>query len=359
MKKVLVVYNNLKNGGVENVIMNITRNLHEEVIFDLAVFDNCDTQMYNDRFRELGGTIHKIKVPDFNNVILNRLLGAIPKKNGLLKLLKENDYCAVHSHQSFESGVVMVAANSARVPVRITHSHFSGYPARNPLDKMIRKFNRNLINKYSTHKVGCCEAAYNWLYGENEDKKHIIYNGVDLSKFSGNRILNKEGIINFINVGRYVESKNHLFLIETFYNLTKFRNNIKLTLIGYGDLENEIKNKIKEFGLMDKVEMLSGSTEVSNVLKNMDYCIFPSKREGFSVSLVEMQAMKIPCFISDTITKESNLGICEYINLEKGPIYWAEYINNYIENDNGKRDVNLQKVDNKFIAKSFKEMYKL
>lgn len=358
MKKVLVVYNTLKNGGVENVIMNITRNLSDKDIqFDLVTFDNAETEVYNDKFRAYGGKIYKVKTPQTGKAIVDRLLGGVPKFFGLLKLMKNNDYCAVHSHQSFESGIVMMAAAFAKVKVRITHSHFGGLAPGSKLDAIVRKFNRGLISKYATHKVACAENAYEWLYGDNNDKKVIIYNGIDVEKFKSDRVLDKNGIINFVNVGRYVESKNHMFLIDTFYELAKVRDNIRLTLIGYGELEKNIKKAITDKGLSDKVDMLPGNSDVAKILKEMDYSIFPSKREGFSVSLVEFQASNIPCFVSTNITRESNLGICSFLDLEKGPKFWADYVDDYIKNDNAVRNIDLKKIDNRVIAEEFIKIY--
>ena len=359
MKKVLVVYNTLKNGGVENVIMNITSNISKEGYqFDLVAFEKAETEIYNDRFRALGGTIYTVKQIKTGITIVDRLLNVMPKAYGIFKILKKNKYNAVHSHQSFESGLVMLVSYLAKVKVRITHSHFGGLKPGNKIDAIMRNFNRRLICNYATHKVACSENAYEWLYGENTDKKVIIYNGIDLEKFDGRKNDRKDNTINFINVGRYVESKNHTFLLDVFSELNKFRDNIKLTLVGYGELEEDVINKIKKLGLTDKVEMLPGNSNIVEVLRNQDYSIFPSKREGFSVSLVEFQAMKIPIFISSDITRESDLGICTFLNLNDSASSWAKSVNDYIEHDNGNRNVDLRKIDNKMIAKEIIEIYK-
>ena len=359
MKKILVVYNTLKNGGVENVIMNITSNIIKEGYqFDLVTFDNAQTEVYNDKFRALGGTIYKVKQINTGITIVDRLLNILPKSYGLFKVLKSNKYNAVHSHQSFESGLVMFISYIARVKVRITHSHFGGLKAGSKIDAIIRKINRGLISKFATHKVACSENAYEWLFGLSTDKKVIIYNGIDLGEFDGKKNKDNVDTINFVNVGRYVESKNHMFLLDIFKELCKFRDNIKLTLIGYGELKEKIIKKIEELDLIEKVDLLPGNSNIVEILRRQDYSIFPSKREGFSVSLIEFQAMLIPVFLSSNITKESDLGICIFISLDDTPAIWAREINKYISNDNMKRKVDLNKIDNKSIAKKIIEIYK-
>ena len=48
------------------------------------------------------------------------------------------------------------------------------------------------------------------------------------------------------HVGRFVEQKNHRFLIDIFNEIHKKNNNSILLLAGQGPLMEDIKNKVKE-----------------------------------------------------------------------------------------------------------------
>ena len=88
--------------------------------------------------------------------------------------------------------------------------------------------------------------------------------------------------------------------------------------------------------------------------------IFPSKWEGLPVTLVEAQASNTPCFISESVTQEANLGLCTYLSLDRDAKEWAIDINNYINNSSYNNKINVEQL-NKFniheVAKEIKKIY--
>lgn len=86
--------------------------------------------------------------------------------------------------------------------------------------------------------------------------------------------------------------------------------------------------------------------------------LFPSKWEGLPVTLVEAQAANLPCFISDKITDEADLGLCTVISLEKSEKQWAELINNYINSNNFNKDIIEDRVNSFNIKNVVKDIEK-
>ena len=101
----------------------------------------------------------------------------------------------------------------------------------------------------------------------------------------------------------------------------------KLLLIGEGEDETEIRNKVHELGL-DEVVIFYGTTkEIPQMLWVMDAFILPSFFEGNPVVGIEAQAASTPCFFADTITKMCKLtDIVQYLSLDEKPEKWAEEI---------------------------------
>lgn len=94
-----------------------------------------------------------------------------------------------------------------------------------------------------------------------KDKLIVVKNGIEVEKFKFNAYKRKQirdeyGLsekIVFGHIGRFNKQKNHNFLIETFYQITKLRENVILLLIGEGELVGNCKRQVEELGISDKV----------------------------------------------------------------------------------------------------------
>ena len=129
------------------------------------------------------------------------------------------------------------------------------------------------------------------------------------------------------HIGRFNIQKNHMFLLDVFNEIYKKNRNSVLLLIGDGELKNDILNKINTLKLNDSVFLLGLQDNVSNYLMAMDKFIFPSLFEGMPNVIIEAQASGLPCYISNTITKEANItGLVKYIGLNDSSKEWASII---------------------------------
>lgn len=144
-----------------------------------------------------------------------------------------------------------------------------------------------------------------------------INNGIDFDKYRAiphdvERRLREETKLSkddFVvgHVGRFSKVKNHTFLLDVFYELVKIKDNAKLLLVGVGLLESEIKRKICDLGIDEKVVILHHRTDVADLLRLCDVFVFPSFYEGFGIVLLEAQVSGLKCLISDTINSSSFL----------------------------------------------------
>lgn len=130
--------------GVESVVMNYYRNIDRAKIqFDFI----CDEDSNNIPYEEinnLGGKV--ILVPPYQEIIKYH-------KN-LKKILKEGKYTIVHSHINTLSVFSPWAAKSAKIPVRIAHSHSSTNKKewkRNIIKQILRPFSKLFATDYM-----CC-----------------------------------------------------------------------------------------------------------------------------------------------------------------------------------------------------------
>ncbi len=124
--------------------------------------------------------------------------------------------------------------------------------------------------------------------------------------------------------------KNHEYLIKIFREFHKLKNNSLLLLIGEGKTRKSIEKLVCNYNLEKNVLFLGVRENVSEYLAASDYFIFPSKSEGLPLALIEAQASGIPCFVSDALTRESNLwGLVNYLSIKSAPQVWVKKIINH------------------------------
>lgn len=108
--------------------------------------------------------------------------------------------------------------------------------------------------------------------------------------------------INLLFVGRVAPNKGHLLLIDILRCYChNYGNNIKLRIIGKFDeglvsYNQELLNRIKEYGLQDRIEFIgeiTDSTLLSYYLGS-DIFLCTSEHEGFCVPIIEAQRFHLP-----------------------------------------------------------------
>lgn len=323
-------------GGVEAVVMNYYRNIdHSKIQFDF-ICDNDSTNIPYEEIESLGGKV--ILIPPYQKVLSYH--------KQLKKVLKENNYKIVHSHINTLSVFSLFAAKCAGVPVRIAHSHSTIVNNR-------REWKRNLMKNvlkhfsktFATDYFACSEMAAISQFGKKTFDKGqvtIINNAIDLNKFKFNEKVrtNKRQELNIVestlvigHLGRFVETKNHKFLIDIFNEIYKKNNDSILLLAGQGPLEEEIKNKVKELKLENNVRFLGQRNDANELYQVFDVFLLPSLYEGLPVVGVEAQASGILCYLSSDMTKETKvLDSTKFMTLDQTPEEWATNILNDIKN---------------------------
>lgn len=123
------------------------------------------------------------------------------------------------------------------------------------------------------------------------DEVECIYNGIDYKKFVLAKKIGKREY-EFIHVGRFSYPKNHELLINAFSKVLKEYPNVKLVLLGDGELRNEIVDQINSLNLFNNILLLGSvnNDEVAKYLAKSYYFLLPSRYEGNPISLLEAMA---------------------------------------------------------------------
>lgn len=167
----------------------------------------------------------------------------------------------------------------------------------------------------------------------NTNNVCIINNGIQMERFINlppkdvlkerHSLPNDALIIG--HVGRFVQVKNHFFLLEIFSQLLQMWPKAILLLVGEGAEKKKIEARANELGIDEKVRFLGTRSDVPEIMKLMDVLIFPSIYEGFSITLIEAQVIGLKCIVSDTIKKEHAISnLIEFKSLNDSAQKWAE-----------------------------------
>ena len=357
-ERILHIIGRMNVGGAETFIMNVYRNIdREKVQFDFVVHtkEKCD---YEDEIKALGGKIYRIEQ-----------LSKHPLKSmkQLRKIIIDNKdvYRTIHRHT--DSAIVftdLLIAKLAGIKNRYVHSHSD----KTSKGSKIHRICRPILNILATRKFACGQQAGEWLFGKKQNFE-IIQNGIDIEKYKFNKNIRdevrkelnlKENDILIGHVGRFHRVKNHDFLIDIFYEVQK-EINAKLVLVGTGELQDQIKEKVRKLGISDKVIFLGLRQDVNRIMQAMDIFLFPSLFEGLPLTLIEAQAAGLKILASDTITKKCNItGDITFISLEEDKDIWKRKILEILEHNERNIDVSelyKEGFDSKQTAKKLQNIY--
>lgn len=295
-------------GGVESVVMNYYRNIDKNKIQFDFICDSDSTDIPYEEIEKLGGKV--ILIPPYQKMLKYH--------KELKRILKNNQYKIVHSHINTLSVFPLFATKRAGVPVRIAHSHSTTNKKefkRNILKLLLRP----LSKIFATNYMCCSELAGRWLFGNkayNQGKVYLLNNAIDIEKFIFNeKVRNEireelnidENTLVIGHIGRFVETKNHNFLIDVFKSFSDQNKNAILLLIGKGPLQDEIKEKVKKLNLVNNVKFIGQRTDIEKFYQAFDIFVLPSLYEGLGMTLIEAQISGLKCIASNYVPKEAEI----------------------------------------------------
>ena len=179
---------------------------------------------------------------------------------------------------------------------------------------------KKLLSLQCNHKVAYDSiATMNFWIKNNKvltEKSEAVWNGIEVNNiptFSDEELSevrknyfssNKDEIIIAL-VGRINSWKGQQLLLNAFNILSKTNQNIKLVYLGSAPLNQEIfeidlKNKIKELNLGDKVVLIPFQKEIGKFWNSIDIAVVPSTEpEPFGMVDIEAMLAKKPVVASN------------------------------------------------------------
>lgn len=358
MIRILQAVNIMDRAGLETMLMNYYRNINRsEIQFDFLTH-RSDIGAYEEEIKKMGGKVyHAPRLYPQNYISYFKYMKNFFEEH--------SEYQVVHSHIDAMSAFPLYAAMKNNVRVRIAHSH------NTKLDKDLKwpiKFGAlKCLPKISNYYLACGEMAGKFMFGDRPFD--VINNAIDLKKFAFDKLirrnirekLNLDDKFVIGHVGRYRYVKNQMFLLDVMQQILIKNPRSHLLLIGKGEDEQKIREKINFLNLNSSVSLLIDRSDVHDLYQAMDVFVMPSLFEGLPLVAVEAQANGLPCVVSDMISREVLLtDNTEMISLRDGVDKWVDTILSVARERNKEAQTQLQLkgYDIKIEAHRLEELYK-
>ena len=336
--RILHVLYVMNMGGIETWLMQVLRNIDRDRFRMDFLVHVMRSDSSVDEIRALGSQI--ILCPHPRKYLRQPWLYSRTFK----QILREyGPYDIIHSHAAHFNGYVLRLAQQVGVPIRIAHSH-NDTAAADAREAWYRRlyiaWTKWLMTRHATIGLGASRKAAAYLFGpawETDPRWRVLYCSLDLTPFrkpiDSAAVRAKLGIPAdaFVigHVGRFVEQKNHLFLVEIASEVARLQPKMRLLLVGDGELRPDIEQKVARLGLSDRVIFAGVRADVARLMLGaMDVFLFPSLYEGLGLALIEAQAAGLPCIFSDVVPEEADVvkPLVQRIPLSKSASSWAEAV---------------------------------
>ena len=290
-------------GGAERIVYQLSSDLKDE--FD-SVHVASTGGLWESELAAQGIQHHKILDIDSKNpVTVLKLLYSIRQ------IIKNNEITIVHTHHRMAAFYIRLLKF---VCPKLTHV----YTAHNVFKDKLPLYRFALGNAKS---VAVGEAVNKNLkedVGITDSK--VIYNGVILKK-TDNQV---DDIVGYDGtklgcIARLSEQKGLTYLIEAMSLLTT--KDIRLFIVGDGELRNELENKVEELHLQDSVTFLGYRKDIVECINSFDFLVSSSLFEGLALNVIET-------FMNGKTMVATNIpGINEVVNAENGILVPAKDAN--------------------------------
>lgn len=332
MEPIRVLHENviMDPGGIETLLMNLYRHIDREKIqFDFLVH-RPDEAFYDKDILDMGGRIYR-------TARFSPIPGQYQQHmNDIEAVLRAHpEYKVFHAHAELNLWPLMVA-KKVGIPTRIAHSHNAKTTMN--LKYFFFLYEKMKIKEYCTDMFMCSTPAGNWTFGKKaveSGKVRFIKNGIETERFAYSEKVraNKRAELGIHNqfvvghVGRFMQQKNHEFLIDIFKEIHDRRPDSVLILVSDGRLMDHIKAKVHTMGLDDAVRFLGNRRDVNEIYQAMDVFLFPSLWEGLPLTGIEAQTAGLPVVMSDVITDEVCVTPNVYtMSLKDSASVWAKKV---------------------------------
>ena len=288
--------------GAESVILNLSREMAAAGGYEPVI--GCIVQRDDE-------AVDLVRVAASMHIEAHRI--TIPNRRVLLDLPLAARHIAqlridlIHCHGYKPSVFAFVISAFSRIKVMATcHLWFieSYAPVKMRVMIAVEKF----LYRHFPAVVAVSQQIRDILrsVGVHEDRLHLIRNGIVLSDYEPAEQAGTDAHpdspgaddICVLNIARLAEQKAQRDLIAAAVLVKAAMANVRIIIVGEGELREELSRQIAEAGVGDMVGLLGFRSDVASLLQRADIFALPSLDEGMPISLLEAVAARVPVIVT-------------------------------------------------------------
>lgn len=215
----------------------------------------------------------------------------------LKRVIRETKPDVIHAHDMRASFIT--ALSCGKIPL-ISHIHNNAFDSRGISVKSIAY----ILAAYKAKHIfwvsqsSFCGYFFSKLF---TNKSSVLYNIIDIEKLY-ERMQSDEKNYDYdvVYVGRLSMPKNPERLIRVCAQLAERKADIRIALVGTGDMEAETKALRARMGLEKQIEMLGFQKNPLKILYDSKVMIMTSRWEGTPMCALEAMALGVPIVSTPT-----------------------------------------------------------
>lgn len=282
MDTIFLLVKNLSSGGAEKQAVLLAKGLSDSYETHIVVWE--------------GGAVYGryVSMLQGSGVIIDHLYGnALSRFRAVVAMLRRFRPKAMFTYLTAANAIGALAA-------RLTGIRMFSSLRSNTLPRAKLVSDRFVNNHMAEATVANSRSAAEIFAsrGFKVDKIKVIHNGFeDISAYD--RTEKPAGPVRLITVGRFVAEKDFDTMIRTFVEASRRIDGLRLDIVGYGPLEDDIRAAVEHHDVASKVDILIKPDNIPELLRRADIYICTSVNEGMSNSIMEALDADLPVVATD------------------------------------------------------------
>jgi len=295
MKIALVVPDITVTGGTEKVVENLYENF-QTLKYKCEIVSLFSQNSLNDTNNDGDdGIIHlNINKPKH---IISRFL----RKKSITKKINFNKYDIVIGNNFYRYYATPIKGNTKNVEIQ--HMSYEESMLNFSVKKSLAIVYRNRVYKKLDKLVTLTNRDKDKFLSKGVANTICIENGLSFYPETTAKLNTK----NAIAIGRLTSQKGFDILIPMWHRIIQKYPDWKLEIYGEGEQQNSLNLLIKQYNLTNYISILPFTNNIQQKILDSSILLFPSRYEGFPLTIIEAMSCGVPCISFDINSGPSDI----------------------------------------------------